>query len=235
MAHDPLAPDLLAEARATGTELISVDVETLGELRTAFDDVRTVRGVTDDEVDEALAQTLAELQQAGRTVAVLSSTARGVLAGADVALGIMRSDDTAPPWEADLLLADLAGAWAVLHALPVARQASQRGITISASASALGAVLMVPGARNRRGRGPEPVTIGAAAGLLSGYVLARRAINAPVPRPAPVHEWHAMSVRQVRELLSELDPVPRQLHRSGNPRAVSGSSSGPCVRSCRTH
>ena len=204
-AHHPLASALLAEARATDAELVSVDAEVLGELRTAFDDVRPVPGGTDDDIDAALAEALAELQRAGRTVAVLSSTARSALAGADLALGVVHSDDTAPPWDADLLLTDLTGAWAVLHALPAAQQAAQRGITISASASALGAVLMVPGARNRRGRGPGPVTVGAAAGLLSGYLLARRAVNAPVPRPAPVHEWHAMSIRQVGEVLSELD------------------------------
>ncbi|HEU0191379.1 MAG TPA: cation-translocating P-type ATPase [Mycobacterium sp.] len=207
-AHHPLARALVAEARAAGVEMVSVGSpageDTLGELRTAFDDIRPAHSAADDQVDEALADVLTDLQQAGRTVAVLSATAGRALAGADVGLGLMPSDDVAPPWDADLILADLAGAWQVLHALPAARQASQRGITISAGASALGAVLMVPGARRRRGRGPGPVTVGAAAGLLSGHLLARQTLRTSAPRPAPAREWHAMSVRQVREVL----PVP---------------------------
>jgi magnesium-transporting ATPase (P-type) len=200
-AHHPLASAVLAEARASGSTLISVDVDTLGELRTAFDDLRPVAGVQDGAVDGALASALAELQQAGGTVAVLSSTAAQALCSADVALGVMPTADGGAPWDADLLLADLAGAWQVLRALPAARQASQRGIMLSASASALGAVLMVPGVRLRRGPGPGPVTIGAAAGVLSGYLLARRVVRAAAPSPAPAYEWHAMSVQQVREVL----------------------------------
>ncbi|HEX7322611.1 MAG TPA: HAD-IC family P-type ATPase, partial [Mycobacterium sp.] len=208
-AHDPMASAVLAEARAAGLELVSVDVEALGELRTAFDEVCEVRpanrGGVGDELGETLTGVLADLQKAGRTVAVMSSAAGRALAGADVALGVMPTDDMAPPpWDADLLMAGLSGAWQVLHAIPAARQASQRGITISASASALGAVLMVPGARVPRG-GPGPVTVGAAAGLLSGYLLARQVVHTAAPRPAPAYQWHAMSVEQVRAVLPTPD------------------------------
>ena len=54
--------------------------------------------------------------------------------------------------------------------------ASRRGVEISTAASLLGALLMVPGVR---GRGPGPVTAGAAAGLWTGYSLARRVLRAP--------------------------------------------------------
>ena len=38
--HDPLAAAVLAEARRAGLDLVSVEVDDLGELRTAFDEVR---------------------------------------------------------------------------------------------------------------------------------------------------------------------------------------------------
>ncbi len=206
-ARHPLASALLAEARASGAELVTLDVEVLGELRPAFDELAPVDiAANDEQLDEALAAALTERQAAGRTVAVLTSTGALALACADVGLGIL-PDDTAiaPPWEADLLLADLAGAWRVLHAIPAARAAAQRGISLSTGASTIGALLMVPGVRAGRGRGgPGPVTAGAATGLLSGYLLARQVARTPAPRPAPAYQWHAMSLDEVRAIL----PVP---------------------------
>ena len=38
--HDPLASAVLAEARRAGLDLVSVDIDDLGELRTAFDELR---------------------------------------------------------------------------------------------------------------------------------------------------------------------------------------------------
>ncbi len=198
--HDPLATAVLAEARRAGLELVSVDVEDLGELHPAFDELRPLRRVS---IDTALAAALADLQEAGRTVAVLSSAAAQALSSADVGLGLMpNSDSEPPPWTADLILADLDGAWRLLHAIPAARSASRRGIEIATGATALGALLMVPGVR---GRGPGPVTTGAAAGLVSGYLMARRVLREPTPLPAPIHDWHAMSVEQVQKMLPPLD------------------------------
>jgi cation-transporting ATPase I len=198
--HDPLASAVLAEARRTGLDLISVDIGDLGELRPAFDELRPPEN---GSVDDALVAALSDLQQSGHTVAVVSSAGAQALSSADVGLGVMpNSDADPPPWTADLILSDLAGAWRLLHAVPAAKTASQRGIAISTGATALGALLMVPGVR---GRGPGPVTTGAAAGLLSGYLLARRVISAPTPLPAPIHEWHAMSVEQVRKMLPPPD------------------------------
>lgn len=205
----PLATALLAEARASGAELITLDIPALGELRPAFDDLAPAG---DGTFDEALAAAVAGLQQGGHTVAVLSSTAAQALACADVGLGIMPdSAAVAPPFDADLLLADLAGAWRVLHALPAARAATERGISLSNGASVLGAVLMVPGVRGNRGPrgrgGPGPVTAGAAAGLLSGYLLARGVSRTPAPRPAPAYAWHAMSIDEVRDILPAPEPA----------------------------
>ena len=171
--HDPLASAMLAEARRAGLDLISIDINDLGELRPAFDELRPAEN---GSVDEALVAALTDLQQSGHTVAVVSSAGAQALSSADVALGVMpNSDAEPPPWTADLILSDLAGAWRVLHALPAARTASQRGIAIATGASALGALLMLPGVR---GQGPGPVATGAAAGLLSGHLMARQVLRA---------------------------------------------------------
>jgi cation-transporting P-type ATPase I len=198
--HDPLAAAVLAEARRAGLELISVDLEDLGELQTVFDELRPLQRAS---VDKALVAALTEMQQSGHTVAVVSSAGAQALSSADIGLGVMpTSDAEPPPWTADLILSDLAGVWRLLHAIPVAKAASRRGIEISTGATALGALLMVPGVR---GRGPGPVTTGAAAGLLSGYLMARKVLRTPAPLPAPIHEWHAMSIEQVRKMLPPPD------------------------------
>jgi magnesium-transporting ATPase (P-type) len=211
-ARHPLASAVVAEARKSGAELASVDIDILGELRAAFEHLSPVPGsasdnptpggvIDDGGIDGALAESVSDLQQKGCTVAVLSSTGAQALSSADVALGLMSDTGSTPPWNADLLVFGLAGAWQLLHALPAARAASRRGIALSTSASALGGLLMVPGVRG--GRGPGSVTIGAAAGVFSGYLLARRTVRTPAPTPAPVYEWHAMSIEQVRDVLPE--------------------------------
>ncbi|MBS9534583.1 HAD-IC family P-type ATPase [Mycobacterium sp. M1] len=199
LVGNPLASAIIAEARTADVQIAAVDTGDLGELRPAFDHLSPVGS---DGVDAALAAAVLDLQTADRTVAVLSSAAFQALAAADVALGVMPGDDIAPPWESDLLLEDLVGAWQVLHALPAARDAAQRGITISTGASTLAGLLIVPGVRG--GRRANPVDLGAAAGLLSGYLSARRIVRAAAPKPAVVQDWHALSVDDVRAAL----PVP---------------------------
>ncbi len=221
--HDPLAAAVLAEARRADLGLISVDLDILGELRPAFDELGAPqRG----SVDDALSAALTDLQQSGHTVAVVSSFAAQALSSADVGLGIMPVSDTEPPpWTADLILTDLAGIWRVLHALPAAREATRQGIEIATGASALGALLLVPGVRFR---GPAPAAVGAAAGLLSGYLMARRVLRAPTPLPAPIHEWHAMSVEQVRKILPppESDESAESRHRPLTARALQTAQRG---------
>jgi magnesium-transporting ATPase (P-type) len=195
-APHPLASALLAETQRANVQVVSVgDAAALAELRPAFDEIAPLAG---DSVDDALVDALSCYQQDGHTVAVLSSAATQALSSADVGLGVTSNGDP-PLWCADLIVADLAGAWRVLHALPAAKAASRRGVELSVGASALGALLLIP---TVRGRGPEPVTAGAAVGLVSGYWSARTVLNAPVPRPAPVDEWHAMSVERVRAALA---------------------------------
>lgn len=198
-AHLPMAAAVIAEARSSGLAIVSVDDSRLGELRSAMDEILPVDG----SVDDAIARATEDLQRDGKSVAVLSSSAAKALSIADLALGIMpNTGELRPPWNSDLILDDLSAAWRVLHAMPAARTASRRGIEIATGASALGALLMLPGVR---GRGPEAVTAGAGTGLFTGYWLARKAVRSDAPEPEIVHEWHAMSADQVRALLPQQD------------------------------
>ena len=195
-AHQPLASAVIGEARRSGAAVVSLDVDELDDLRSTFDDLEPVTG---DCLDAALADAVVKMQRDGRTVLVLSNSAAQALSAADVAVGVL-APGAEPPWYAHLIVDDLAAAWRLLHALPCARAASRRGVKIATAASLLGALLMVPGVR---GRGPGPVTAGAAAGLWAGYSLARNVIRASAPAPAATDDWHAMSVEQVQALLPE--------------------------------
>ncbi|MHA4851067.1 cation-translocating P-type ATPase [Rhodococcus sp. MSC1_016] len=198
-AHHPLAAAVLAQARTSGVAVVSVDTESLGSLRSAFDDLHPSSGAGEfrGSPDRDLRDAVVHLQAEGATVAVVAAGAPSALASADVGIGVL-VDGAAPPWPADVLVDDLAGVWRIFRALPDARTASRRGVEIATAASVLGALLMLPGVR---GRGPGPITAGAAAGLWTGHSLARRVIKASVPPSAPVHAWHEMPVEEVRRLL----------------------------------
>ena len=242
-AHHLLASAVLSEVRSAGAEAVSIDVDAFDDLRSMFDELRPADGAT----DKAMAAAVEHFQREGRTVAVVSCSAAQALSAADVAIGLMPGDGE-PPWHAHLMVDDLAGVWQILHALPAARKASIRGVEIATAASLLGALLTVPGVR---GRGPGPVTAGAGAGVWTGYRLAQGALRANVPPPAPAHEWHAMSVDRVSQILPRpaldddrpprsgwlLPPDRRPVPWSGSlqPRhGPCGSSVAPCARSCRT-
>jgi H+-transporting ATPase len=192
-AHHPLAASVLGEIRRADADVVSIDELELDDLRSSFDELYPVDG----SVDTALAEAVAALQREGRTVAVVSSEAAEALAAADLAIGVSAVDGR-PPWDADLLADDLAGVWRLVRAMPAARRASERGVAMATASSSLGALLMIPGVR---GRGPGPVTAGAAAGLWTGLLLARGVLRAETPAPAPEQEWHSMSSDQVRKLL----------------------------------
>ncbi|TFV54429.1 cation-translocating P-type ATPase [Mycobacterium sp. PS03-16] len=226
-AHDPLAASVLGQIRRADAEAVSVDLEDLDDLRSSFDELYPVT----DSVDDALADAVESLQRDGRTVAVLSAGAARALAGADLAVGVLPADGP-PPWDADLLVDDLTGVWRILHAIPAARQVSQRGVDLATASTLLGGLLMIPGVR---GRGPGPVTAGAAAGLLSGVRSARDVLRTETPAPAPEQEWHAMSVEQVRDALPTPErTVPKPVSRlSATAKASAGavgSVSGPVRR-----
>ncbi|MDY6998808.1 MAG: cation-translocating P-type ATPase [Actinomycetota bacterium] len=200
--HHPLAAAVVGEVRRADIEVVTVDGDELDELRSSFDDFYPAG----DSVDAALQQAVVTLQSDGRTVALLSSSAAGALAAADLAIGLLEGSE-ALPWAAGLLAPDLEAAWRVLHALPAAARASRRGIELATSATALGGLLMVPGVR---GQGPGPVTAGAAAGLISGLMTARGVLADPLPTPTPTQQWHAMSADEVRHELPQPQDQPVQ-------------------------
>jgi cation-transporting ATPase I len=221
-AHHPLASAVIGEARRSGAVVMSLDLDELDDLRSTFDDLAPMSG----SVDAALADAVIALQRDGRTVLVVGTAAAGhALSAADVGVGVRADDDERLPWCADLFVDDLAGAWRILHALPAAAKASQRGVDLSTAASLLGALLMVPGVR---GRGPGPVTAGAAAGLWTGFSLARKVIGAAAPTPAAIHEWHAMSAEQVQRFLPTNDE-----HGLPQRTRTRASSAGRMVSSAR--
>lgn len=200
---DPLAAAVLTAARTARVQLVSLDVADLGELRAVFDSLDGCASTTDAGL---LAATQA-LQAEGRTVAVLAVDAPFALAAADVAMAVTR-DGAAPGWTADLLLPDLAAAWRVVTAFPQARATSRRGVELSAGGSLLGALLMLPGVR---GRGSGPVVAGAAVGLMTGRSAALRVMNAKVPTPAPVIDWHALPIEQALAALPAPNAHPAAL------------------------
>jgi cation-transporting ATPase I len=226
-ADHPVAGALLRELRSGGTEVVSLDVDDLDELRSSFDDLYAV----EDDFDAALADAVQQLQRDGRTVAVVSATAAQALADADVGIGFFGGGGSSC-WHADLLVEDLVDVWRIAHALPAARRASQRGVEIATGASVLGALLMVPGVR---GRGPGPIAAGAAAGTWTGYRIARNALGA-TPPPAPsAQEWHAMSVEQVRRLLPTPAhaPAPPPRARMNATAATLGNAAGSVLDAVR--
>ncbi|MGV7388896.1 hypothetical protein PJJ88_29945, partial [Mycobacterium kansasii] len=84
------------------------------------------------------------------------------------------------------------------------------GVELSTGGTLLGALLMVPGVR---GRGPGPVTAGAAAGLVNGFWLARSALLDAEPKAAPVEDWHAMTPEQVRSRIAEAQAAEQDSRR----------------------
>ena len=218
-ANHPLASAVLRELRRNSIEAVSLDVEELDELRSAFDELDP----HDGQLDMALADTVHRLQKDGRTVAVVSRSAAQALADGDVAIAVM-PDGSPACWHADLLVDDLDGVWRIVHALPAARRASERGVQIATGASLLGALLMVPGVR---GRGPGPITAGAGAGVWTGYRIARGVLDAPTPPQPATHDWHALSVDQVRRLLPPTDrttPPPPRSRMSATATTITGAA-----------
>lgn len=194
-ATHALASSVLREIRRSAIEVVSVDVDGLDDLRSSFDDLHPFPAGSGGRLDDALAASVRRLQDDGRTVALVSSAAAQALADADLSIGVAIN---AACWHADVIADDLDGVWRVLHAIPAARRASERGVQLATGASVLGALLMVPGVR---GRGPGPVTAGAGAGAWTGYRIARQVLGDPTPAPPPTLEWHAMSIEQVRRKL----------------------------------
>ena len=191
--RDPYAAAVVTEARRTRPRVISLDDDGLRSLAQGFDRLAPVDG----SIDDALAAAVADLKADGATVALLTTPEMRAAHGADITIGVLR-EQRPPPWGADMFVPDLAAAWRVLHALPAARAATDRGVRLSISSSAIGALMLIPGVA---GRGPASVDAGVAAGLWTGFSAGGKVFREPVPNPEPGHDWHALPVMEVRRLL----------------------------------
>ncbi len=191
--RDPYSSALLAEARRTNLRVVSVADDGLRSLSQGFDELHEVDG----SLDHAVAATVSALTAEGATVALVTTPAMSAPHAAHLTVAVMRDDDP-PPWGADVFATDLTAAWRILRALPVASRASDQAARLSASASALGALMLVPGVI---GRGPGSVSVGAVASLWTGYSAANRVFRDKSPQPEPRHDWHALPAHEVCRLL----------------------------------
>ncbi len=191
--RDPLASAVVTEARRTRPRVWSIDDDGLRSLAQGFDHLHPVTG----SVDDAIADAVAGLKADGATVALLTTPEMVTPHNADITVGVVRSGEP-PPWGADVFVPDLAAAWRILHAMPAARGATARGIQLSASASAIGALMLIPGVA---GRGPMAVHAGVLAGLWSGFSSGSTVFREAVPEAESAQDWHALPVAEVRRRL----------------------------------
>ena len=174
--RDPLANAVVTEARRTRPQVVSVADDGLRSLAQGFDRLFPVDG----SIDEALVTAVAELKASGATVAVLTTPDLSANQDADLTIGLERAG-WPPPWGADVFVPDLLSVWRILHSLPTARAVTARGVRLSASATALGALMLIPGVP---GSGPESVNVGVLGALWSGFTAGNRVFRDPPPRPA---------------------------------------------------
>ena len=191
--RDPLANAVVTEARRTKPRVVSVADDGLRSLAQGFDRLHPIGG----SIDEALAAAVAELKADDATVALLTTPAMSANQAADITIGLERPGHP-PPWGADVFAPDLLSVWRILHSLPTARAVTARGVRLSVSATAIGALMLIPGVP---GSGPESVNIGAVGALWSGFTAGNKVFRDAPPEPEATHEWHAMPVAEVQRLL----------------------------------
>ncbi|OBB59073.1 haloacid dehalogenase [Mycobacterium sp. 852013-51886_SCH5428379] len=191
--RDPYAAAVVAEARRARPRVVTLAVDGLRSLAQGFDHLHDVG----DSADDALAEAVAAAKDDGATVALITTADMTTPHAADVTVGVFE-EGRPPPWSADVLVSDLTGVWRILHALPAARAASDKGVELSLSSSTLGALMLIPGVP---GKGSVSVQAGAIAGLVSGAAAGRRVVSDPLPRSDPGHDWHALPADEVARVL----------------------------------
>ncbi len=191
--RDPFAAAVLTEARRSHPRVYSLDDDGLRSLAQGFDQLYPADG----SIDHAVAAAVAELKAAGNTVALLTTSDMRAAHRSDVTIGLLRPRQS-PPWAADVIAKDLTGAWRLLHALPAARAATENAVRLSASASAIGALMLIPGVP---GRSSASVNAGMVASLWFGYRAAVKTLRDPLPEPETRHDWHALPIAEVQRLL----------------------------------
>ncbi len=191
--RDPFAAAVLTEARQSQPRVYSLDDDGLRSLAQGFDQLYP----SDGSIDHAVAAAVAELKAGGATVALLTTSEMRAAHRSDVTIGVLR-DGHPPPWGADVFVSDLTGAWRVLHALPAARAATGSAVRLSASASAIGALMLIPSVP---GRSSASVNVGMVASLWFGYRAAVKVLRDPLPEPETSHDWHGLPAAEVQRLL----------------------------------
>ena len=191
--RDPFAAAVLTEARQSQPRIFSLDDDGLRSLAQGFDRLYP----SDGSIDHAVAAAVAELKAGGATVALLTTSEMRATHRADITIGVLR-DRHPTPWGADALVSGLTGAWRVLHALPSARAATDSAVRLSASASTIAALMLIPGVP---GRSSASMNVGMVASLWFGYRAGAKVFRDPLPEPETVHDWHGLPVAEVQRLL----------------------------------
>jgi Ca2+-transporting ATPase len=192
--RDSMATAVVTEARRTGARVVSIDDDGLRSLAQGFDHLYTPEGT----LDEALASVVAELSSEDLTVALLTTSEMVAEHEADITIGLNRGP--MPPWGADVFVTDLVTVWRIMKAIPAAHAATTRGVRLSMSSSALGALMLIPGVP---GNGPDSVNAGVLAGLWIGFNSGRRLFDQVTPPPEPGSDWHALPINEVRARLPQ--------------------------------
>jgi Ca2+-transporting ATPase len=204
----PLATALVSEARKSGARVVSVDDDGLRSLAQGFDALYPMAG----SLDDALADLVADVGADGATVALLTTSAISARHVADITIGI--AHDSIPPWGADVFVPDLPAMWRILRAIPAARSVTAKGVRLSMSSSAIGALMLIPGVP---GYGPESVNLGVLGGLWTGFSSGNKVFGESLPVPEPGHDWHALSTDDVRRLLPRPPSMPEHPHSGPSP------------------
>lgn len=191
--RDPLANAVVTEARRTKPRVVSVADDGLRSLAQGFDRLYPLDG----SIDDALAAAVADLKADGATVALFTTPDMSANQDADLTIGLERPG-WPPPWGADVFVSDLVSVWRILHSLPTARAVTARGVRLSVSATALGALMLIPGVP---GSGPESVNVGVVGALWAGFSAGGKVFRDPPPEPEAAHDWHALPVAEVQHLL----------------------------------
>lgn len=197
--RDPMATAVVTESRRSGSRVVSVDDDGLRSLAQGFDHLYPIEGTLDD----GLAAVITQLSDEDLTIALLTTSEMVAEHEADITIGINRGP--MPPWGADVFVADLTAVWRIIKAIPQARAATARGVRLSMSSSALGALMLIPGVP---GSGPDSVNAGVLAGIWSGFSSGRKLFNEKVPLPEAGSDWHAFPIDEVQRRLPRPDFVP---------------------------
>ncbi|MBD0022150.1 HAD-IC family P-type ATPase [Gordonia pseudamarae] len=196
----PLATAFLAGARRAGLRVVSLVDDGLHSLRQGFDELLD----SGSDPDTALERAVTRLRADGATVALVCNSGSNAIRLAHTGIGII--GEGSAPWGADILVDDLTAAWRVIHAIPVAREANQRAVSLASGASLLGSLMLIPGVR---GDGPTSVNATALFSLWHGYHLGTKVFTEPDPLPDSSHDWYALPIDEVLRLLPRPErPAP---------------------------